>query len=170
MGANTLRCENPEMRGTNGKLSKHRTRAVISQSGNIPVSGKKLFGSSPVPVIFTAERCQSGLQDRLQDKARVIALPQSGCGLSLQAALDYFAGEGVESVLIEGGAVLNYSALAEGLVDEILLTLLPRISGKKGSPAVADGPDYLGNPFRELQLLSCEPISTGELFLHYSVM
>jgi riboflavin biosynthesis pyrimidine reductase len=87
----------------------------------------------------------------------------------LQAALDIFAGRGVESLLIEGGAQLNYAALAEGVVDEILLTILPFVSGEHGDPAFADGPKYLGDPFLELELLSSEPVSTGELFLRYRI-
>ncbi len=169
MGANTLRTENPEMRGTNGTLSPDRIRAIISLSGLIPVTGKKLFDHGPKPVIFTGEENISALQDRLKDKARVLSLPEGPHGLSLQAALDIFAGRGVESVLIEGGAQLNYAALAEGVVDEILLTIMPFVSGEHGGPAFADGPKYLGDPFLELELLSSEPGSTGELFLHYRI-
>jgi riboflavin biosynthesis pyrimidine reductase len=143
MGANTLRTENPEMRGTNGTLSPDRIRAIISRSGLIPVTGKKLFDHGPQPVIFTGEENMSALQDRLKDKARVLSLPEGPHGLSLQAALDIFAGRGVESLLIEGGAQLNY--------------------------AFADGPKYLGDPFLELELLSSEPVSTGELFLRYRI-
>lgn len=169
MGANTLRTENPEMRGTNGTLSSDRIRAIISRSGFIPVTGKKLFDHGPKPVVFTGEDNISALQDRLKDKARVLSLPEGPHGLSLQAALDIFAGRGVESLLIEGGAQLNYAALAEGVVDEILLTILPFVSGEHGDPAFADGPKYLGDPFLELELLSSEPVSTGELFLRYRI-
>ena len=169
MGANTLRTENPEMRGTNGTLAPNRIRAIISRSGMLPVTGKKLFEHDPKPLVFTGEDSNSALQDRLKGKARVLSLPEGPHGLSLQAALDIFAGRGVESVLIEGGAQLNYTALAEGVVDEILLTLMPFVSGKHRSPAFADGLKNLGDPFLELELLSSEPVSTGELFLHYRI-
>ena len=169
MGANTLRTENPEMRGTNGVLSPDRIRAVISRSGLIPVAGKKLFNNGPVPVVFTAEDNSSALQEKLKGKAQVVCLPEGPHGLSLQAALDFFAARGVRSVLIEGGAQLNYAALAQGVVDEILLTIMPFVSGEHGASAFADGPKVLGDPFLELELLSNEPVSTGELFLHYRI-
>jgi 2,5-diamino-6-(ribosylamino)-4(3H)-pyrimidinone 5'-phosphate reductase len=169
IGANTLRTENPEMRGTNGTLSQDRIRAVISRRGLIPVTDKKLFDHGPQPVVFTGEDNLSGLQERLKGKARVISLPEGPYGLSLRAALDFFTGRDVESVLIEGGAQLNYAALAEGVVDEILLTIIPYVSGEHGSTAFADGPKHLGEPFLELELLSSEAVSTGELFLHYRI-
>ena len=169
MGANTLRTENPEMRGTNGTLSAERIRAVISRSGLIPVENKKLFDQGPKPVLFTAGDSMFDLQGRLKGKARVVPLPEGKHGLSIRAALDFFADRGMESVLIEGGAQLNYAALAEGVVDEIMLTVMPFISGRHGAAAFADGPKHLGDPFLQLELLSCEQVSTGELFLQYHV-
>ena len=75
----------------------------------------------------------------------------------------------MDALLIEGGAQLNYAALAEGVVDEIFLTVMPYVSGNVNGATFADGPKHLGEPFLELELLSSEPVSTGELFLHYSV-
>jgi len=169
MGANTLRTENPEMRGTNGILSPGRIRAIISRSGTIPVTEKKLFNHGPKPVVFTAEDKIFALQGKLKGKAQVVSLPDGPHGLSLQAALDFFADRGMDSVLIEGGSQLNYTALAEGVVDEILLTILPFVSGEHGTTAFADGPKHLGDPFLELELLSSESVSSGEVFLHYRV-
>lgn len=169
MGANTLRKENPEMRGTKGSLDPGRIRAIISQSGNIPVTGKKLFMHDPSPVIFTANENVSVLRDKLQENAVVVGLPAGKHGLSMQAALDFFRGREVESVLIEGGAHLNYAVLADGVVDEIMLTIMPFVSGEQDGASFAEGPKYLGNPFLDLELLSSEPVSTGELFLHYHV-
>lgn len=169
MGANTLRTENPEMRSTNGILAPDRFRAVISRSGLIPVTGKKLFTHGPKPVVFTGADNVSALQEKLKGTAHVVSLPEGPHGLSLGAALDFFADRGVASVLIEGGAQLNYAALAQGVVDEILLTIMPFVSGQHGAAAFADGPKHLGNPFLELELLSSEPVSTGEMFLHYRI-
>lgn len=169
MGANTLRTEDPEMRGTNGALDPERTRAIISRSGSIPGTEKKLFNHGPRPVVFTSEGNLFSLKAKLAERAEVVPLPAGPHGLSLQAALDFFAGRGVESVLIEGGAQLNYAALAEGLVDEILLTVMPFVSGQHGATAFAEGPQHLGKPFLELDLLSSQAVSTGEVFLHYRV-
>jgi len=167
MGANTLRLENPEMRGTNGSLPPDRIRSIITQSGSIPIKGKKLFEHGPKPLVFTAESNIFAVQGKLKGRAQVISLPEGPYGLSLQAAIDFLAEKGVETLLVEGGAQLNYSALAQGVIDEILLTIMPFISGEQNGPTFADGPKYLGDPFLEFDLLSCEPVSTGELFLHY---
>ena len=170
MGANTLRLDNPEMRGTNNILHPDRVRAIISQSGYVPIKGKKLFAHGPRPVVFTSECKMSALQDRLQGRADVVPLPAGQYGLSLKAALDYLAAKGVESLLVEGGARLNYNILAEGVADEILLTVMPSVSGDWKAPAFADGPNHLGSPFLRLELLGCEPAASGEIFLQYRIM
>ena len=167
LGANTLRTGDPEMRGIDGRLQPERIRAIISRSGEVPIEGKKLFMHGPKPVVFTSTAKTEVLLKKMGDKARVVALPEGPHGLSLQAAIDFFSDLGVESLLIEGGGRLNYSALAQGVVDDILLTVLPVVSGDRNAPAFADGPESLGNPFLKFELLSCEPVSTGEVFLHY---
>ena len=167
LGANTLRIGDPEMRETEGRLRPDRMRAVISGSAAVPLEGKKFFRHGPKPIVFTAEEKNAALKEKLREVAEVVALPQGVGGLSLRAALDFFKKREVRSLLIEGGGRLNYLALAQGVVDEILLTITPFISGDRNAPAFVDGPEKLGEPFLEFELISCEPVSTGEVFLHY---
>lgn len=167
MGANTLRVDNPEMRCTNNILPSGRIRAIISQSGSVPVSGKNLFSHGPRPVVFTSEDKTPSLRNMLRGRAEVVSLPAGQLGLSLRAALGFLAARDVESVLIEGGGRLNYSFLLEGLVDEIVLTLIPFVSGDSEASSLADGPHQLGYPLMGLELLECEPLESGEVFLHY---
>jgi 2,5-diamino-6-(ribosylamino)-4(3H)-pyrimidinone 5'-phosphate reductase len=96
-------------------------------------------------------------------------LPEGTHGLSIDAAISDLGRMGAKTVLIEGGAKLNYSALSEGVVDEILLTIAPKLSGEEGAASLADGPERLGKPFLPLELLDCRPASTGEIFLRYKV-
>jgi len=46
---------------------------------------------------------------------------------------------------------------------------MPYVSGDRNKPTFADGAIQLGDPFVKLELLSSEPVSTGELFLHYRI-
>jgi riboflavin biosynthesis pyrimidine reductase len=169
MGASTLRDGEPEMRTIAGKIPEKRIRAFITRSGVLPGETKKIFTTGPKPVIFTAQKVAAQLQDTLGDRADIIVLPSGPWGLSMQAAVEYFADQDVEFLLIEGGGKLNYAALHEGVVDEVFLTISPFISGDGAAASLVNGPGPLGNPFIKLDMLSCRPAETGELFVRYRV-
>jgi len=170
LGAGTLREGDPEMRGPDGRIPGNRIRAFITGSGKIPVEDRKVFRLGPPPVIFTGPDRADELGSALGQRAHVVPLPEGPHGLSLRAALDELGHMGAETVLIEGGARLNFAALAEGIVDELVLTVAPRLSGDRGAATLADGPGRLGQPFLALDLLECLAAETGELFLKYRVV
>jgi riboflavin biosynthesis pyrimidine reductase len=70
---------------------------------------------------------------------------------------------GVELVLCEGGPVLHATLLAEGLVDELFLSLAPKLAGGV-EPTIVSGPPF--DPPRDMQLRSALE-SGGHLFLRY---
>ncbi|MFH1216075.1 MAG: RibD family protein [Pseudomonadota bacterium] len=168
MGSNTLRHGNPEMRGSDSGLSR-RLRAFITMSGDIPIEGKKIFAQGPKPLVFCREDKQADLCERLRNRAEVIALPPFHGGLSIAAAVRELGKRGAGSILVEGGAILNYWALRERVVDEILVTITPQLFGGEGAPSLTEGSDPLGCPFLALELLSCRQEKSGELFTHYRV-
>jgi len=169
IGAGTLRESDPEMRGSDGQLADDRIRAVITASGNIPFRNRRLFQIGPTPVILTDAPQVDMLQNKLGPRAQVRALPAGPGGLSIRAALTALQEMGADSVLIEGGGMLNYAALKEGVVDEISLTFAPRISGDRTARTMADGPGPLADPFLELALISCQCADSGEIFVRYRV-
>ena len=170
LGAETLRQGDPEMRGPGGHLLPLRIRGFITHSGDIPVAGRKIFQQGAPPLIFTGEAAAGELRQKLGDLAEIVTLPVDSAGeLSLAAALAHLAKLGAASLLIEGGGRLNYACLRQGVVDEILLTLTPKISGDQGAPSLCGGSGPLGEPFLPLALVSCEAAETGEVFLKYRV-
>ncbi len=168
MGSGTLRRENPQMGGVDG-VREGRLRAFITYSGMIPLHGKRVFQNGPKPLVFTGKIMKDRLGHLLQDAAEVISLPDFQGVLSLEAALHELEKRGAQSVLIEGGAGLNYHALQQNVVDEVMVTITPQLSGNENEPSLADGPAGLGGPFLPLQLLSCRPAETGEIFAHYRI-
>ncbi len=169
MGAATLRQADPEMRGSGGILSPGRLRAIITSSGRIPENGKKLFLHGPDPVIFCPHTVLAELNGRIGDRARLVALPGGGGGIKINDAVRKLAEMGADSILLEGGGVLNYAALREGIVDEISLTITPAISGDRRAASLVEGPAPLGDPYLPLELLAVRQEKNGELFLRYRI-
>jgi 2,5-diamino-6-(ribosylamino)-4(3H)-pyrimidinone 5'-phosphate reductase len=68
------------------------------------------------------------------------------CGknrVALALALDWLRREwAVKRLLCEGGGELNFELLRLGLVDELHLTICPRIIGGREAPTIADGDGF----------------------------
>ncbi len=170
LGAESLREGDPEMKGLNGEHIPGRIRSIITRSGKIPVKGKRLFEYGPQPLIFTASNKAAALAVELNDRAEVIPVEAGRFGLSIQSAMSILKKRGVESLLIEGGGKLNYACLAEGVVDEIVVTVAPYISGRPDVAFLADGPlSAEKHTLFGLELLDCRTESTGEIFTRYKV-
>jgi len=73
---------------------------------------------------------------------------------SLQAELAQLAGEGVQSVLLEGGPTLATAFLAAELVDKLLLFVAPRLAG--------EGPRLLGALPHPVELVRLEARPVGD--------
>ena len=74
-------------------------------------------------------------------------------------------------MLIEGGGQRNFAALQQGVVDEVMVTITPQISGNNQVPSLASGlfPPETAPPF-PLHLLQCTATENGEIFTHYKVI
>jgi len=86
--------------------------------------------------------------------------------LTLTSALEHLrADHGVRSVLCEGGPTILGALLAEELVDELFLTLAPKLSGGGRAPSTTEGVE-LAEPARLELVWALE--AEGYLFLRYA--
>jgi len=169
MGANTLRQENPRMALANGHIPDNRIRAIVSGSGTIPYN-RHLFQSEPAPVIFSSEKGARNMPADLQKTVCILPQNHDNGRLSMTAAIIELARQGAGSVLLEGGGHLNSSCLEEGIVDEIMLTIVPKISGNSNASTFIAGRSAKENKLSSLVLLSCNrEKATDEIFLHYRI-
>ena len=77
----------------------------------------------------------------------------------------------LRSILVEGGGELNWSLLRLGLVDELTLTIAPKIAGGRLSTTLVegDGFDEIAQGIR-LELGKVEQKKNGELLLRYKLL
>jgi dihydrofolate reductase len=77
----------------------------------------------------------------------------------------YFANEGYEQMLVVGGAHIGTSFLKEQLIDELWLTIEPRILGAGSNFAIEEKLNI------NLHLISCERVNEqGTLITKYAVL
>ena len=91
----------------------------------------RLFDHAREPWIFTSDEASEERQMALEERgARVIRLPAISEGrISLTAVLDYLIQQGINNVMVEGGARIITSFLVAKLVDHMVVTIAPKILG-----------------------------------------
>jgi riboflavin-specific deaminase-like protein len=176
-GARTIAADNMSMGLPDAKLragrlrrnqSEYPLRVILSNSGNIsPSLGLFAHDFSPV-VIFSTHRMSRTRRAQLEKHATVHLSDTETVDLhqvlsTLQK--DYH----VKKVVCEGGPSLFRGLLEAGLVDEINLTLCPRVFGGTATPTLTGMPGgFL--PKSMICSLAKMEIVGGECFLRYRVL
>ncbi len=135
--------------------------AVVSRSCRLDWDAP--FFTAPVarPMVVTVARAPAAALARAAEVAEVIVAGERH--VDLAAALAALGARGHRAVLAEGGPTLNGQLAAAGLLDELCLTLSPRLVGG-GAKRILDGLPLPGAPALRLCSL-CE--QDGFLFLRY---
>ncbi|WP_183468311.1 pyrimidine reductase family protein [Mycolicibacterium iranicum] len=128
--------------------------AVVSRSGDLPDS---LFGSR-TPILVTSAR---GARERSETRCDVLVAGDDE--VDVPAAVAQLRERGMTRVLCEGGPTLLDQLVAADLVDELCVTMAPRLAGAQ---PVGHGPGAPTSPTPlRLGRLLVDP--DGYLFLTY---
>jgi 2,5-diamino-6-(ribosylamino)-4(3H)-pyrimidinone 5'-phosphate reductase len=74
---------------------------------------------------------------------------------------------GINNLMVEGGATLNFEMLNLGLVDELTLYIAPLIFGGETAPTLAAGTGLARSAAIPLKLIKSEEWGDGGILLHY---
>jgi 2,5-diamino-6-(ribosylamino)-4(3H)-pyrimidinone 5'-phosphate reductase len=134
-------------------LSPQPLGAIITRSGNLPRHHP--YYESPTVIYITEDH----------------AVPAEGPNVELkrvdtvEQAIQDLNNRGVRKILCEGGPTLNAALFQAALVDDIFLTIAPKLLGGQDPLTIVKGPN-LGTIQLKLRSLVER---NGELFLRYAV-
>lgn len=112
-------------------------RVLVDSTLRAPVQARA-FDDEATTIVITTEASDEETRDRLRAMdVGVRVVPGPGSGVDLSAALRVLRAEGIETVLVEGGAQLITSLLAARLVDRLIVSLSPIVMGS-GLEGVGD--------------------------------
>lgn len=106
-------------------------RVIVDTKARIPLGAKVLNLKSEAKTIIaaTGEADQHRLDAIRSKGAEVIMTPPSDGKVDLGYLCKELGERGVDSVLLEGGSELNFSALEQGIVDKVVLFISPKMVG-----------------------------------------
>jgi riboflavin-specific deaminase-like protein len=160
-GAGTLRADRLSPRVPPNLVTERLARGQSAQPLGVIVSGR-----GDLPADHPYYRSPTVIY-RLSDQV----LPPPAPGVEVRyvpdvaAMLVDLAGRGIQRIVCEGGPTLHATLLEAGLVDELFLTIAPKLVGGLNPLTSVHGRQL--RPV-ELQLLDVRQID-DELFLHYGI-
>ena len=146
--------------------SAHPINVTMSRKLGIPSTRPFFQNPNTEKIVFTTRAAPQSRVKLFSRFAEVVVLP--GRSLSPTSVLENLRRRGVERVLLEGGGEVHFAFAKEGVIDELYITLTPRLIGGASAPTVLDGKGFLAADHIELRLLSIERVG-DELYLRYAV-
>ena len=141
VGIRTVLADDPSLTvQTGSSRGRAPLRIVLDPSLSIPLTAKVLAdGQASTLIVTTSLGPPSKKADLEQKGADVLVLPARQRRVAWRDLLKELGRRGIASLLIEGGAEVNASALRERVVDRVLFFLAPRILGGRDALSAVGG-------------------------------
>ena len=174
IGANTVRLDGYAIRVRNADLRDRRARrrtrhplnVVLTSALDLPLDAQFFTHPRTERMVITTRQAPQARVTRAKALGEVLVLPRKR--IDPRLVVDALAERGHTRLLLEGGGALNYSFFEKELVDEVFITVTPRILGGSEAPTVVDGKGFLAADHPSLSLVSCRRRG-DEVFLRYRV-
>lgn len=126
---------------------KNPIRIVVDTKGSIPLDAKVLQCNEDTETIIATTKSinEVKIKDIKKSGAEVIITPSKNNKVDLSYLMKVLGEKKIDSILLEGGSNLNYSALQEGIVDKVFSFIAPKIigGGLAKTPVGGEGIPYM---------------------------
>ncbi len=166
VGIGTILADNPKLTVKSEALTTMRTqqgkpsdplRVVVDSNARTPLNASVLGTRA---LIAVSQKAPRQTVQTLSKKAEVFVAGEDV--VDLVALLSHLKQRGVESLMVEGGARLNFALLDLGLVDEIYTYVGNIVIGGDNAPTLVDGAGFISN-FVMLDLRGLSQMDDGFL-------
>ena len=162
VGSNTVIKDDPMLtcRIENGR---NPIRIVCDTKLRTPVSSKLVATASDIPLIIaTGVNEEKRLIPYLENGVQIMHPRLNPDGhIDLNDLMSRLGKTGIDSILLEGGGTLNWSALKSGIVNRVEAYIAPKLFGGKKAPSPVSG-DGFRSPSDAVMLENIEMEKIGE--------
>ena len=139
VGGNTIVIDNPSLtvRAVEGRSP---TRVIVDPEGAVPLESKVFQDKQAPTIVAVASETPDERVSALRDLDVKVIVAGSGKFVDIEVLAKALATEGIRSLLVEGGATLNWLSISTGLVDELQIIKLPIVVGDRSAPGFAELP------------------------------
>jgi diaminohydroxyphosphoribosylaminopyrimidine deaminase/5-amino-6-(5-phosphoribosylamino)uracil reductase len=130
VGVNTVITDNPFLNDRSKyKRKKHPVKIIVDSLGSTP-KHSNIFNNEAETIIAVTKNATVGFRRSMAEKGvRIIECPEKNHKVDLRFLMEKLGDMGIDSILLEGGSTLNFSAIQEGIVDKVYSFISPRLIG-----------------------------------------
>lgn len=140
VGINTVIKDNP-MLDCRLENCKNPIRIIVDTTLKIPIDSKIVSSSKSIrTIVVTTEHANRNVMKLLEDKGvEILTVNLKNNLVDLKETINKLGELNIDSILIEGGSSLNFSAINENIVDKIQVYVAPIILGGESSKTPIGG-------------------------------
>jgi 2,5-diamino-6-(ribosylamino)-4(3H)-pyrimidinone 5'-phosphate reductase len=180
VGISTILADDPRLTVRLVK-GKNPTRVIVDSRGRIPIDSQIMRTAYKIRTIMAVtDQAPAEKIHKLEEMGAQVLIISEGKkgqsaavphGVNLKVLFRRLEKMGLRRILVEGGGELNWSILRLGLVNELVVTVAPKIAGGRLATTLVegDGFDEIGQSI-QLKLRKVELKKSGELVLRYEFM
>lgn len=175
VGGRTLHDEDPKLTVKSKLLREERLAlgrtenpAKVSVASRLDLKPDCNFltaGPARIFLFTTSQTEESKLAELRAQDAEIYVLGEER--VDLIAALHVLKENGIDRLMAEGGATLNFELMRLGLVDELTIYIAPMIFGGETAPTTAAGLGLVRSGALPLKLIESESWEDGGVLLKY---
>lgn len=159
----SLTVKSPERRAVRKAAGKNENpvRIIVDSSARTPLDADIFKKGEGLRIIAISTSAPAEKIEKLEEKALVIKAGTEK--VDLPELVRRLKEMDINTIMVEGGATLNWGMLSAGLVDEIYTFIGNLIIGGSTSPTFTDGEGFSEAELLGLELFSAETIEEGVL-------
>ncbi|WP_407282977.1 2,5-diamino-6-(ribosylamino)-4(3H)-pyrimidinone 5'-phosphate reductase [Methanolobus sp. WCC1] len=170
VGIGTVLADDPSLTVKSSELKMERiasgkeenpARIIVDSKARTPIDADIFKKGEGKRIIIVSESAPSDKVALLKEKAIIVVAGKKS--VDLKQAMSELKSQGIDRLMIEGGATLNWGMISNGLVDEIYTFVGNLIIGGKTAPTFTDGEGFTEKYIQKLELIDAEKMEEGVL-------
>lgn len=140
VGIGTVLVDNPRLTTRlSNREGIHPIRVIVDTKCSIPIDARVISEKGKTIIATTKEAPVEKVEALLKRGVTILIVDTRNQKVDLKKLMIKLGEVGIDSVLLEGGSEMNYSALADGIVDEVITFIAPKIVGGQGAKTSIGG-------------------------------
>ena len=145
-------------------------RIIVDSTGRIPLDSKILKSASKInTIVAVTSKASDKRIDKIKSAGAMVIVAGTRT-VDLKELFYILKKIGFNKILVEGGGELNWSVLQLGIVNELMVTVAPRIVGGRTATTLVEGDGYTRiSEGIKMELINISRQNNGEVILYYKL-